>query len=156
MKNILTTLLAAIAILCCGSTASLQAKTSKTAGLKVLEYKIKSLRPESMRAVRASIELRVQNDQKDVQLSGIKGTLIKNGRNFVNGSCADVFIASGVSTIVVDAYAELCPGIGLLDVLQSINFNVEEYTTTFSFTLGMGAKRFKISKKNMPLKNILH
>ena len=68
-------------------------------------------------------------------MSDIKGTVYKNGKPFVTGTCKPVKVVTGTSKVEVDGEAEFCGGVSFTDVLKCIKLNPKEYKIDISMTI---------------------
>lgn len=146
----------AILVMCVVALVSAEVASAQFSKLSFGKYGVSSIRPESLRAVRGTVWIDVNNPLEGFTVSEIKGTVYKNGAPFVYGSASDVHIPSGSARAVISGRASLSSTASLWDVLALIVFDPEDYSVDLSvrITLDSGQTRV-VSKKKMPVAALL-
>lgn len=146
----------AILVMCVVALVSAEVASAQFSKLSFGKYGVSSIRPESLRAVRGTVWIDVNNPLEGFTVSEIKGTVYKNGAPFVYGSASDVHIPYGSARAVISGRASLSSTASLWDVLALIVFDPEDYSVDLSvrITLDSGQTRV-VSKKKMPVAALL-
>ena len=104
--------------------------------LKFGKYKITSVVPTSFRSVRGSVEVTVTNDTTSFLMKDITGVIYRNGEPFVQGTCSDVRVLRGPSTVLATGNVRLCDGVSVWSVVRCmVDFNPEEFTGDLKMTV---------------------
>ena len=123
--------------------------------LKFGKYGLEKIRIKTRKSGTGQAWVMTDNADKTFVMSDIKGTIYKNGKPFVSGSCDPVKVPAGSSKVVVDGKAEFCEGVSFMDVLKCVNLNVEEYTFDISMTIFNADTIREFKKSGIELKRLL-
>lgn len=126
--------------------------------IKIVDYSVKSIRPQGLRAINGVIEFKfVNSGRRDVDVREVKGTLYtSDNKVFAIGVCENVLIAKGASTVPVTGVATLGDGVSILELLKRLNFDPKDYTVDISIsTANRRGKISRFEKKKIPLTAIL-
>lgn len=126
--------------------------------IKIVDYSVKSIRPQGLRAITGVVEVKfVNNGRRDVDVREVKGTLYtSDNKIFATAICENILIAKGSSTVPVSGKVSLGDGVGIIDLLQRMNFDPKDYTVDISIsTANRRGKISRFEKKKIPLTAIL-
>ena len=100
------------------------------------KYRIVSIKPLSFRSARGTVEVDVRCDTTTFLMHGISGRVYRNGEPFVQGTCSDVQVSRGSSTVSATGTVSLCEGVTLWNVLGClVGFDIEEFTGDLDMTI---------------------
>lgn len=103
--------------------------------LKFGKYGLEKLRIKSRHSGTGLAWVMTDNSDKTFVMTDIKGTVYKNGKPFVTGTCKPVKVIAGNSKVKVYGEAEFCDGVSFMDVLRCIKLNPKEYKIDISMTI---------------------
>ncbi len=114
-----------VAVLAC---VVMNAQTSPFAGLKIVNYKITSVWPESFREVRGSVDVTMDNTHTQRVASNIRANVYRNGNAFVSGICSDVTFLKGQNKYTLNGMVKLADGISVWNAIgAAFTFDPNEY-----------------------------
>ncbi len=112
------------------------AQTSPFAGLRILDYKITSIWPESFREVRGSVDVTFGNTESKRVVRSIRANVSRNGSPFASGVCSDVTFLKGTNKQSLDGRVKLADGVSVWSAIGAVlSFNPAEYTVEISMVM---------------------
>lgn len=144
-------IVAVLMLVMCLESASAQQMSKLSFG----KYGLEKIRIKTRKSGTGQAWVMTENADKTFVMSDIKGTIYKNGKPFVTGSCEPIKVLAGSSKVIVDGKAEFCEGVSFMEVLKCVNLDVEEYTFDISMTIFNADTIREYKKTGIELKRLL-
>lgn len=131
-------------------TVSLPAR-AQFGNLSYHSAKVTSISLAGFTSVNGSVKVDISNDGGKLTISGISGTLYRNGSEFFRGKANDIVIPQGRKEIVISGTATLCSFTSLFSVFSMRSgFNFSGYTADVVMTVtDADGNVLKIEKKGI-------
>ncbi len=114
----------------------LGASSHPFAGLGIVDYKIKSVWPESFREVSGSVDATISNSGTKRIVKNIRASVYRNGAPFASGKCSDVTFVKGSGKYTLNGTVKLADGVSVWTALAAaFSFNPAEYVVEVTMVM---------------------
>ena len=128
----------------------------KLGDIHVVDYKIRSIVPHSLRAVSCDVALDLQNNGPTMVFTDVRAELYRSG-SYIGAFVSDSLAIPGRTTTnqILSGTITLDPSVPLKDVIgMARNFSPEEFVINASATVAVGKIKVNLKKIKIPLEKL--